>query len=341
MIDKNLLQKHQVINDIFDYDFLDGKLIELYKFFEDRFCELYKLKADIFKINDWCFYIKSDVGFNAFAQRKKGYNIIGITNGYVIHSSKIFDDNYCNLIFLAGLKCKKELSEAFAELEKNPDFKFSNYLLNCSIEFTFGHEFQHILQFNSDFIKSTYFSSENSETTTFSIQKHAWEFDADRFGIFDVLKYSFEIYRSLQTSNREILKALIFSGISSIIITRLLFYLNIIHSNKTIKVEEFYTKKFSHPHPFLRIFNIIEYSVACSNDLFSDLKIENQEMLNNTLNISNIFLKSYIPNEQPMEKFFEMLDVDRINNYNNELFTYAIQDKAIKNLLIARKIKFE
>ena len=41
------------------------------------------------------------------------------------------------------------------------------------------------------------------------MQKHAWEFDADRFGSFDVLKYAFEVYRKLNYRNVEILKCLI------------------------------------------------------------------------------------------------------------------------------------
>lgn len=338
---KSLLLKHGIITDIFDYEFLDDELISTYNFFESRFEELFKSKAEIFKINDCHFYFKNGFGFNAFAKRFKGYNLIGVTNGYVIHTSKIFHDNYFQYISLAGLKAEKNLSDAFAYLEENLNFKFSTYMMNCSIEFTFGHEFQHTLQFNSAKINGNYEFSENFDESEFSMQKHAWEFDADRFGCFDVLKYAFEIYRKLNYRNVEILRCLIYSGISSIIITRMLFYLNVLDPNQQIKVQNFYTKEFSHPHPFLRIFNILEFSVDSANDLFSELKIETQDMLNNTLNISNIFIKSFLPNQNPLENFFKMLDIESINLYNNELYEYAIKDEAIRNLLKTRRINFE
>lgn len=314
-------------------------MVDLYVFFEYRFEKLFKSKSEKFQIKDWHFYIKNSFGFNAFARRYKGYNLIGITNSYVIHTSKIFHENHFKNILLAGLKLEKELSDAFSYLEENPTFKFESYMMNCSIEFTLGHEFQHILQFNSTKVKSDYELNENFDDSVFSLQKHAWEFDADRFGSFEVIKYAFGVYRKQKSRNPNVLKCLIYLGISSIIITRMLFYLNVIEENKKIKVQDFYTKKFSHPHPFVRIFNILEFSVDSANG--PGFKIEIQDMINITLDISNIFFKSFLPNQSPMEMFFDMLDIESINLYNNELYDYAVNDEAIKNLLKARKINFD
>ena len=341
MTEKSLLLKDKIIIDVFDYDFLDDELKLKYIFFESRFEELFKSKADILKIKDFHFYFKNGFGFNAFAKRFKGYNLIGVTNGYVIHTSKIFQEKYFKNIVLAGLKGEKKLSDAFAYLEENIDFKYSSYMMNCSIEFTFGHEFQHILQFNSSEISKNYEFSENYDDSEFSMQKHAWEFDADRFGSFDVLKFAFEVYRKQKYRNLEILKCLIYLGISSVIITRMLFYLNVLDSNQQIKVQKFYTKEFSHPHPFFRIFNILEFSIDSANDLLPELKIETQDMLNNTLNISNIFFNSFLPNQNPLENFFKMLDIESVNLYNNELYEYAVKDENIKKLLKTRRINFE
>ena len=341
MTDKKLLLKHGIIADIFDYEFLDDELIHTYSFFESRFEELFKSRAEIFKINDCHFYIKNGFGFNAFAKRIKGYNLIGVTNGYIIHTSKIFHENYFKYIFLAGLKAEKNLSDAFVYLEEDINFQFSSYMMNCSIEFTFGHEFQHILQFNSTKISANYEFSENLDESEFSMQKHAWEFDADRFGSFDVLKYAFKVYRNLDYKNLEILRCLIYSGISSIITMRMLFYFSILDPNQQIKVQNFYTKEFSHPHPFLRIFNIIEFSIDSANDLFPELKIEAQDMLNNTLIISGIFLESFLPNQNLLMFFLKILDIESINLYNNDLYEYAVKDEVIKKLLKTRRINFE
>lgn len=341
MTDKTLLVKHNVINDLFDYSFLEHNLNEIYSYFENKFVELYELRAKHYQLNDYCFYIKNGFGFNAFAKKIKGYNIIGITNGYAILSSEIFNKNNCKFIFSAGLKCDAALSNSFAELEERIDFSYSKFMMDCSISFTFGHEFQHILQFNSDSLKSDYSMSENTDKVEFSMQKHAWEFDADRFGILEVIKYAFEINRMLKTKDSRYLKCLIYVGVSSIIITRLLFYFNIIQNKTNIRIEEFYTKKYSHPHPLIRIFNILEYSVEDCKDSLTNVKIEMQEMLNNTFNISNIFLTEYIGNKDILKELFDMIDLDKINHYNNELYDYAINDKAIRTLLKKRNINFD
>ncbi len=211
---------------------------------------------------------------------------------------------------------------------------------NCLIEFTFGHEFQHILQLNSDSCSSSYAFGENNCDSEYSIKKHAWEFDADRFGAFEVLKYSFNVYRGLKVDNTELLKCLIYPEVASLVITRLLFYLNIVEKTNIIKIQELYTNKFSHPHPFVRIINIIDFTVNCCQDDFAALSITFQDMLNYTLKISKLFFKSYIPEQNPLESFFEMLDVNVVNHYNHELYEFAINDNAIRSLLLRRNINF-
>jgi hypothetical protein len=341
MISRDLLLKHGVIADVFEYDFLEDDISTVYSYFENRFIELFKWKVEIFNLKDWHFYIKNGFGFNAFARTYKGYNIIGITNGYVVHTSKIFNENHFKYMSLAGLKGYKELSEEFAYLEENPNFQFGSYMRNCAIEFTLGHEFQHILQFNSSNIKLSHELHENPDESQFSMQRHVWEFDADRFGSFDVLKYAFEVYRRLNCKNVEVLKCLIYLGVSSVVITRILFYLNAFNANQAINVQEFYTKEFSHPHPFVRIFNILEFSIESANDMIHSINIGTQEMLNLTLEISYIFFKSFLPDQDPLKNFFEMLDVERINEYNNELYEHAVKDEVIRSLLTTRGIHFE
>ncbi|MGB4659803.1 MAG: hypothetical protein WBI07_11510 [Mobilitalea sp.] len=95
-----LLVKYKVIEDIFeygDYD-LDLETAELYSYFDNTFQNLFESYASLYNIKNCCFYIKSGNTCNAFATKKKGYNIIGITNGYPILLKKIFDKNISKIL---------------------------------------------------------------------------------------------------------------------------------------------------------------------------------------------------------------------------------------------------
>jgi hypothetical protein len=219
-------------------------------------------------------------------------------------------------------------------------------MLDCSIQFTFSHEFQHILQLNSTQIKSNYEFNENLDSSDFDIRKHAWEYDADRFASFEVLKYIFIKNRESGNRKDSVLKGMFFLGLSSVFITKLLFYFRVTtlnQSNKTTNRQEFYTKNFSHPHPLVRLFNVIDYYYDNIRTTLPNLNISKQELLNNTLGIVKIFFNSVLPNQAALKEIFKDLNLhlDTINSYNEELYDVAIRDESIKSLLISRGINFE
>lgn len=41
-----------------------------------------------------------------------------------------------------------DILDAFCDLQQSADLQFDKFVLDCSIQFTFSHEFQHILQMN-------------------------------------------------------------------------------------------------------------------------------------------------------------------------------------------------
>ncbi|MCK4261018.1 MAG: hypothetical protein KAX49_18730 [Halanaerobiales bacterium] len=344
---KELLIKHKVIEDAFDYQGFDPKISKIYAYFENSFQKLFDDYASVFNINDCCFYIKNDVRCNAFASKKKGYNIIGITNGYPILLKNKFRKEYFENILLAALINEKPLSEAYCDLYEDSDFDFSEFLLKCSIKFTFNHEFQHILQFNS--IRknnNNYLLHENLEMSEFNMKKHIWEYDADRIACYEVLKYVFGVYRKLKDKNDEKLKCLLFVGCASMIITQNLFYfgiMNQIYPKYSIKKVEFYITKYSHPHPLVRCMNILEcYYNSIASD-FQNLTIDPQQLLNNTVYIMKLYFDALVPEQNIIDHFFSELSVhlDDINQYNQELYDFAIKDTAIRNLLLSRNINIE
>ena len=335
-----------MISRAFDYQDLDADLITVYKYFEERFKGLFQSYADAFDLDNCVFYISEDYyRCNAFAGRIDNYNIIGITNGYPIAMKNKFDKKYFSNIICIGFINEKSISDAYCDLYEDQDFKFDEFMLNCSIQYTFGHEFQHILQFNSfNLLKDSLFF-ENFERSDFSLKKHAWEFDADRLASYGVLKYTFSVYRSLKHKGNEKLKCMLYIALASIVITKSLFYFGVtnpISLECTIDKQNFYTKQYSHPHPLVRIYNMFEFFYSSIKDDFPELNIDPQEILNNVLGISRIYFDNLIPNQNIMNNFFEdaMRFSDAINCYNQELYNFAIKDDTINVLLRKRGINF-
>jgi hypothetical protein len=114
--------------------------------------------------------------------------------------------------------------------------------------------------------------------------------------------------------------------------------MNQINNEKyTINKQDFYTKKYSHPHPLVRQYNILEFFHASIKDDFPHLNIDAQQLLNNVLGISKLYFDSLIPNQTRISNHLEeSIDLlDEINEYNGELYDYAVKDNSIKNLLIS------
>lgn len=334
---------YNVIQDLFDYRFLEQDFVDKYNLFNEKFELLLKKKSEIFGINDCIFHIKNDVRCNAFARKVKGYSIIGITHGYAINMSEIFDEKYFEKVIAIGLLNEVTTSDSYCELNEIAEFSFNEFMLECAIQFTFEHEFQHLLQLNSTATSIDYCFNENLEKSPFDLKKHAWEFDADRFASFGLLKFIFQKKRELKIKSDNIFKCMLYLGLGSIFISKLLFYFGVSGFNKSVKRQDFYLKKYSHPHLLVRVFNVLDYYYDNLIDSFPEINFNQQELLNNTLGILNIYLKSFIPNQTIMSDLF--LDLDKhlndINSYNAELYETAIKDLEIRELLIKRRINFD
>ncbi|THF75388.1 hypothetical protein [Cohnella fermenti] len=302
-VSKELLAKHNVIEDVFDYKDLDidEKILKIYSYFENSFLELYGSYADLFKIKDYCFYIKDNNKCNAFALTRKGYNIIGITNGYPILLSQKLDEKYFRSIVLAGIGNDEPLQKAYIDLYEDREFVFDKFILDCSIKFTFNHEFQHIMQFSSSKLKrNDFLLQENWAEDNFDIKLHAWEFDADRMASYEVLKYVFRTHANFKVKSDEKLKCLLYVGCASMIITNCLFYFGVMNQlgpQLSVRKLEFYEKKFSHPHPLVRCINIMEYYFDSITTDLPRLKMDSQELLNNTLVITKLYFNMLIPTQ--------------------------------------------
>ncbi|MEK3662618.1 hypothetical protein NSQ29_23935 [Paenibacillus sp. FSL F4-0236] len=241
----------------------------------------------------------------------------------------------------------KIMREAYNDLYADKYFDFSKFFIDCSIHFTFRHEFQHIIQFNYfKSLNNSLFMHENLEDIDFNLRRHVWEYDADRMASFNVLKYVFRIYSNFEVKSDEKLKCLMYVGCSSILITKCLHYFGIMDQFDSPLLAgrlEFYKKKYSHPHPLVRCINIIGYFFENITNDFPRMKIDYQEFFNNILIVANLYFKSLIPTHDIIKDLFEDLSnhIDTINDYNIELHDCAIQDEAVRDHLVAQNIEFE
>lgn len=338
----NELVKYKVIIDGFNHDYLDKTVSTKYTYFEKIFNNEYNGYASAFKLKDCLFYINNELRCNAFARRLKGYNIISISCSYVITIEKIFDSNIYNNTFL-DLSKNIITSKAHNELLELPKFNLSQFILNSSIHFTFGHEFRHILQFNTENKDKEYSLNENINSSKFKLQKHVWEYDADRYGAFHVLKYIFNIKNEFNITDEEQLKYLVYTGISNIIITQILFYFGLenVHGQQEIQKNNFYTKEKSHPHPIVRIMYILDFYFNNLENSFPKLLISEHELHNNSLMIAKEYLKTIIPEKYLVEIFLtDLSETKEVVNYCDFLYESAIKDKTIKYMWETNGVHF-
>jgi hypothetical protein len=345
LVNNELLIEKGIIEGVCEYQGLDAEKADIYKYFDDKFRSLFREYSSVFGLKNCVFYIKNYYYCNAFASNNEGYNIMGINIGYPILMKSKFDEKYLSTILAVALINESSVSEAYCDLNEDPNFKFNEFMLDCSIHFTFSHEFRHILQHNTSEIAYGFEYGEILDTTSFDLKKHAREFDADRMASFEVLKYIFGVHRKLESKNADKFKCMVYLGLASIIITKSLFYFGVMNQfppKFTIDRQDFYTKKFSHPHPLVRIYNILEVFYGDISDDFPDLKIDSQSILNNILGIVKIYLNTLIPDKDVMLYYFEDSKkfLDEINKYNQELYDCAIEDNSIRFLLETHGVAF-
>ena len=341
-MEKSMFDREKT-KDIFDYQYLDSPLLDVYSYFHTKFTTLFDEYSTLYGIDNNYFYIQNNILCNAFAKKSSTRNIIAITNGYPIQiNNKLSKSYFENIVALAFIN-EKDVAEAFCDLVEN-NFQFNKFFLDCSIQFTFSHEFQHVLQMN--YGEHGFYFQENYEFNKFDLRKHVWEFDADRMGSYEVLKLVFSYYKKLDFKSVGKLKCMLILGCTSMVLTQYLFYLGIINQvgpNYKVTKQDFYTKQYSHPHPLVRTINILEFYFNNISDDFASLSLDSQTLLINCIGFLKLYFESFIINDNVTDFLFGDLElyIDAINEYNQELYDSAVQDETITGILNARNIIFE
>lgn len=324
--------------DVLDTTGFDSELSRIYNYFQQEFKSLLNWSVEFHQMKPVVFYIKNSLSCNAFAQRIVGQNIMGITQGYPILMNTKFSDQFFRKILFAAFYNDKDVSDGFAELYGSDDFKFSQYLLDCSIRFTFYHEFRHLRQFDVRHSQEDIFLSENFSTRDFDLDKHILEYDADKSAAHQVVLFAVSVYRKLGLKSKGILKCLLYCALGSLIVTKALFCFGImgqIGPPFNLSITEFYTKENWHPHPVVRALNLLDSFTVSIEDGFPKLGIETQDLLTNGLGIAKLYFDELLPNSDTIGLIFnDMFNfTDEANAYNDYLHSEALKNPVIQMLI--------
>lgn len=207
----------------------------------------------------------------------------------------------------------------YIELSKRLNVSLEYIMFQSSILFTYYHEFAHLVQ-----KKNGNFSlNEIPENPKLFIpEQHILEYDSDLNGCQFVLYHLLDYFENLNHDykNSKNLKNLLSVGLSSILITFLLFYNREFDENDKY-IDDFYLDQKTHPHSLIRISYIIQHyqNVALENGIV----IEIGDLLKETFLISEIFFNS----NSFVKNCLDVLDenLDSINFYTGYLFDEAIK----------------
>ncbi len=188
-------------------------------------------------------------------------NVFVFNNSYSSNALAKLNNNNFSIIINLGLliKCKNNyLENASLDLyiEKKIgavigkfDNKISGLAFQIATNFTYYHELGHLFQFTK---KSEYLELNEhvNETSTYSLLKHCLEINADSFASIAIASH---ITQYLEKTFQENLNKEICEDVIVILGGCLLNHIANFYSDIT----RIYLREFSHPHPFLRIFNSI------------------------------------------------------------------------------------
>lgn len=337
MGDKSELIRSLSLNAL-NIDDYEGEEFNTYKYFEQEFERLLEINSEIYKMDSVLFYIKNSVKCNAFARKIGCHNVIGITQGYPILIGDKFKENLFKNVIFAAFFNNKEVSDGFAALYENKDFSFGKYMLDCSIQFTFYHEFRHLRQFNAFDSQQDIYLNENLSTRPFDLNKHILEYDADKSAANDIVRYASSIRRQLGLRADGEFLALIYCALGSLFVTRALFNYGLVEQWQepfNLHSTEFYTKENWHPHPSIRAINLLDSFNVYIEDGYPHLKVDTQDLVTNSLGIAKLYIEQLLPHVDAGKLIFRDMfsEIEKSNEYNDYLHSEALKHPIIKKLI--------
>lgn len=315
-------------NNIYDFRefFHLEKIINIFSKTENLFKSLYDDYASKYNIKNYYFHFDNNRYCSSSATNiDDSLNIIKVSCAYpLLMHNKLYESN---------LSQNKVIQNLYNSLILDKGFNFNDFFLECSIRFTFFHEFRHILQFEN---KSNLLSENVSNG--FSQERHLYEIDADLFAIRYVLDFVYDTFQELNKKDEKNFKNLSYIAIGSVITTNLLYFFKDIDDlerveNKFIE-DKFYTTEKSHPHNLIRNANIVEFYTDNLNANYP-LNLDLIDFLKFPFEIAYLYIKQNLTTKNDLIRiYFDSFYVhlDQINNYSNYMYDLTLQNEKIMRI---------
>lgn len=319
-IDVNNAIKYEILNksNICDFwsDDLEDIVSKYYNFCReslDKYSERIGIKPNV-------FIYSNDLTPNARAGVNKDRTFAIIIN------KKLMVD--CKERFLDNEKLNAYIEEKYKHVADNLDMKVSELAFQVATQFTFYHELAHLLQFTKNTEQIELYENVDIESE-YSLEKHILEINADAFASVNIVVEIIEYLEEIIQKN---------SSIDELIIKDILIIVGICLLNHIIsfyvKDLSFYIDEKKHPHPLLRMINIIIIFSEYIKDIkVSGNPVESKREIFKTIihfyedkvsqNIFNIDFSQFISIGK--DKLDEMINyLDRLNNFDLDNFGNAI-----------------
>lgn len=292
---------------------------DIYDFTGDRLESFYQRYFDwcIDNINEYCSRFGVEPAFFYFwdtfrinAQAGKGSDL------YLIRFSKPYMDALHQKLGRKGQFFDNTDWVAFKHLQTITPNSLEFLMFQASTIFTYFHEFAHLVQFSGE----SFLMNEQPTDMDFSFEKHVYEYDADLNGCQFVSIYFQQFYEEQlpkHHQNENNFKRLMYIGISSIVITQLLFLYGKIYPYEIEELTtDFYTREKSHPHTLIRVKYIIEHYVRIAKA--NGVNIDFKDTTSNVTVICNEFFKDSGIFGDFIKGFQD--NFDEINKYTLDLY---------------------
>lgn len=290
--------------------FTDFEFSDYFSDFEYIYNELFKIfefEANKYSLKNFYLIYKNAFNNNAYAGFNKNTYIIKFTSGLVVNvvNRTLKNDELI------------EYNKRHEKFSKYLDIPVERLIYQFCFLFTFYHEFAHLLQFTKS--DKFYELDEESVLNTYEKEKHYQEIDADTFSSIQLARHISQYCRQHFSDSMLEISVEYFT---QIICSNLYYYIsNFEHSESEIY---YYERK--HPHPFIRIVNILNtinsYLKIDINLVEKNVKPKNQ-LLPIFSEIENLKLNQVYSNYNFINYKFELPEnIEKIVEYLNDITSY-------------------
>lgn len=213
---------------------------DVFKMFYDFCRDNLDIQSSKLELNPNIFIFYNNFNVNAKAGKVNDNFVIAINSGLVI---------WCLNNFVNNEKLNEFLDVNFEEIVSKFDNPTSILAMQIATQFTYYHECSHLIQLSKR-NESLTLQERAVENSTYNFELHMLEINADSYAAIALASHFQQYIEKSFSNNLDSKEA---NDCLKILCVCVVEYISSFSDSQ----EEIYLKEKSHPHPFLRTFNII------------------------------------------------------------------------------------